>query len=147
MTAQTEFVVYLPDGSIVRSGSCPLAMVASQAHREGEAVLLGSAQHDLHYIIDGDIYPFTEGERKAKRSMKPGFIWKMPERIAVDSRTPQDHIAATRARRDALLLACDWTQLPDVPLATKQAWAAYRQALRDITNQPDPLAIEWLAPP
>ena len=32
--------------------------------------------------------------------------------------------------RDRLLVACDWTQLPDTP-ADKTAWAAYRQALRD----------------
>jgi hypothetical protein len=52
-----------------------------------------------------------------------------------------------RARRDALLAPTDWTQLPDVPLATKEAWATYRQALRDITNQPDPTDIVWPTPP
>jgi len=38
-----------------------------------------------------------------------------------------------RRQRNALLAACDWTQLPDVPLdaATKAKWSAYRQALRD----------------
>lgn len=41
-----------------------------------------------------------------------------------------------RALRQARLTACDWTQMPDVPLspALKTAWAAYRQALRDITE-------------
>jgi len=52
-----------------------------------------------------------------------------------------------RARRDALLVQSDWTQLPDVPLATKEAWAAYRQQLRDITFQPDPHNISWPTPP
>ena len=42
--------------------------------------------------------------------------------------------AVVRAERDTLLLACDWTQLPDSPLDTtpKAAWATYRQELRDI---------------
>ena len=50
-----------------------------------------------------------------------------------------------RRERNARLAACDWTQLDDTPLANteKQAWAAYRQALRDITAQPDPFAITW----
>lgn len=52
-----------------------------------------------------------------------------------------------RARRDVLLAQSDWTQLPDVPLATKAAWADYRQALRDITAQPDPTNITWPVAP
>jgi hypothetical protein len=52
-----------------------------------------------------------------------------------------------RAQRNARLSASDWTQLPDVPLATKEAWAAYRQALRDVTLQSDPFAIDWPVAP
>jgi hypothetical protein len=50
-------------------------------------------------------------------------------------------------RRRRLLASSDWTQLPDVPLATKAIWAIYRQALRDITDQPDPFNIVWPTPP
>lgn len=52
-----------------------------------------------------------------------------------------------RARRDVLLAQSDWTQLPDVPLATKAAWADYRQALRDVTTQSDPTNITWPVAP
>lgn len=53
-----------------------------------------------------------------------------------------------RMRRDALLLECDWTQLPDVPAATRARWAAYRQALREVPSQAGfPDAIEWPVPP
>ena len=52
-----------------------------------------------------------------------------------------------RRRRGELLSACDWTQLPDVSYAQRSAWAAYRQLLRDITSQPDPLSIQWPNPP
>lgn len=65
----------------------------------------------------------------------------------VDPRTPDAEWKLIRAERDRRLLACDWTQLPDVPLATKEAWASYRQALRDITGQPDPFNIVWPAAP
>ena len=42
--------------------------------------------------------------------------------------------AEIRASRNRLLSDCDWTQLTDAPV-DKQAWAIYRQALRDISNQ------------
>lgn len=44
--------------------------------------------------------------------------------------------ASRRSERDTLLLATDWTQLPDVPEATRSRWTAYRQALRDLPAQP-----------
>jgi hypothetical protein len=66
----------------------------------------------------------------------------------VDIRPPEYVVAEVRAKRTYLLAESDWTQLPDVPLATKQAWAAYRQALRDITEQPGfPLEVVWPEPP
>lgn len=65
----------------------------------------------------------------------------------IDPRTDDEMWAAVRAERDARLAATDWTQLPDVPLATKESWAAYRQALRDVTRQVDPRAIAWPPPP
>jgi hypothetical protein len=57
--------------------------------------------------------------------------------------------AAIRSERNAKIADCDWTQLDDTPLTNtqKQAWATYRQALRDITLQPDPFAIEWPVEP
>ena len=39
-----------------------------------------------------------------------------------------------RDLRDELLAASDWTQAPDAPV-DQQAWADYRQALRDIPQQ------------
>ena len=49
---------------------------------------------------------------------------------------PQDEprqIFQMRQMRDMLLRNSDWTQMPDSPLLNeqKQAWAVYRQALRD----------------
>lgn len=47
------------------------------------------------------------------------------------------------AKRKVLLQESDWTQLPDSP-ADKPAWATYRQALRDITEQTNyPIEIDW----
>ncbi len=52
-----------------------------------------------------------------------------------------------REKRNKLLTESDWTQLPDIPQATKELWEPYRQELRDITNQPDPYNITWPNPP
>jgi hypothetical protein len=40
-----------------------------------------------------------------------------------------------RQRRNVLLTETDWTQLPDVPATIREAYMAYRQALRDISKQ------------
>ena len=61
---------------------------------------------------------------------------------AVTADQEWERVRATRNRR---LAASDWAVLPDVPMSEerRQAWAAYRQALRDITRQPDPFKIYW----
>ena len=48
-----------------------------------------------------------------------------PEEIALQN---------LRNERNRLLVETDWTQLPDVPETTKNAWQTYRQELRDITK-------------
>jgi hypothetical protein len=56
--------------------------------------------------------------------------------------------AEARAARDALLAESDWTQLPDVPEATREVWATYRQELRDVPAQSGfPQDIIWPVKP
>ena len=50
----------------------------------------------------------------------------------------QDTLAAQKvAQRKKMLDASDWTQMPDADLTpeVKQAWAKWRQELRDITKK------------
>ena len=50
---------------------------------------------------------------------------------------------AVREERNQRLSACDWTQLSDAPVDSN-AWASYRQALRDLTNQSGfPWTVQW----
>lgn len=51
-----------------------------------------------------------------------------------------------RSERDNKLKLSDWTQVLDAPV-DQTAWAVYRQALRDITEQSDPFNIIWPTPP
>ena len=51
--------------------------------------------------------------------------------------------ADARSQRNRLLSESDWTQVADAPV-DKAAWAAYRQALRDVPQQAGfPVTITW----
>lgn len=69
--------------------------------------------------------------------------WTVTDRTAEEiAQIEADQWANVRSERNAKLAACDWTQLPDAPVDAA-AWAAYRQELRDITEQTDPFNIVW----
>ena len=58
----------------------------------------------------------------------------------------EDVIKAVRARRLQLIAHTDWTQMADHPMSAEQraAWNTYRQALRDVPQQPGfPEAVTW----
>jgi len=60
----------------------------------------------------------------------------------------QTQHAKVRQRRIELLKASDWTQIADYDLgADRDAWAAYRQALRDLADAANPFDITWPQPP
>ncbi|WP_107760670.1 tail fiber assembly protein [Dickeya sp. Secpp 1600] len=54
---------------------------------------------------------------------------------------------AVRRQRDNLLLASDWTQVPDAPV-DQQAWRSYREVLRQVPEQGGfPHNIAWPVSP
>lgn len=91
---------------------------------------------EVKYVVDGALV-----DTPLKPSEHHRFNYET--RQWIDPRTPATQWPIVRQERDRLLASTDWTQLPDVPLATKEAWAVYRQALRDVTLQPDPFNITW----
>lgn len=81
------------------------------------------------------------------RELPPEFIdGQWTQRWVVEPKTAEQiesDAQSVRAQRGQLLIASDWTQLPDAPVA-QSAWAAYRQALRDIPSQQGfPWDIQW----
>jgi hypothetical protein len=99
----------------------------------------GPAPYGVRYFANGDYVERPAG---------------VPDHFILDPATlswracPVMSPLAVRVERDRLLVECDWTQLPDVPLETRDAWAAYRQALRDLTDQPGfPGTVVWPVPP
>ena len=57
--------------------------------------------------------------------------------------TDAEQAKSVRQSRTEKLKDSDWTQVADAPV-DQAAWAAYRQALRDITSQEGfPWTVEW----
>jgi hypothetical protein len=67
------------------------------------------------------------------------------ESYSISPKSLDQSWAAVRQDRNFRLSKSDWTQLPDSPLNEQQKnlAAAYRQQLRDITEQSDPFNIVW----
>jgi hypothetical protein len=62
--------------------------------------------------------------------------------------TYEEQSAIVREQRDRLLTETDWTQAADIPQATKDKWAPYRQALRDVPDQAGfPFDVVWPVKP
>jgi hypothetical protein len=67
--------------------------------------------------------------------------------VTADDAPSHHWLTQMRLQRDRLLAASDWTQTTDDPTGNRDAWAQYRQALRDFpatwtpgpeANFPDP---------
>jgi hypothetical protein len=81
-----------------------------------------------------------------------GYRLNIDTRQWVDTRTDEQkynqRTEDVRNKRNQLLQQSDWTQLSDISAETKALWEPYRQALRDITEQPGyPFSIVWPTPP
>lgn len=127
-------------GQILRSITAPVGMVSVQLTGPDEDWIEGCHPGDAFYIEEFNPVPFP-----ARPSAS--HIFNYTTKQWEDPRTTDTQWPVVRAQRNRLLSASDWTQLPDVPLAAKEAWATYRQALRDVTEQLDPFSISWPTPP
>jgi hypothetical protein len=88
--------------------------------------------------IDGVIRDATPEETAQIEKDRDNFAAIMAAKPAKDA----------REKRDLLLKESDWTQLSDVVLSNKDAWATYRQSLRDVTKQAGfPDSINWPVAP
>lgn len=94
------------------------------------------------YPIVGDEPSHTDRERIAG----PQYVFdgaQVNRVFTVEAIPDAEKAGQVRAERNGLLTASDWTQVADAPV-DKEAWAAYRQALRDITAQPGfPWTVTW----
>lgn len=83
-------------------------------------------------VWDGQKWEYADGPKKAA------------SKIPAQPQTAEEKAAVLRYIRNKKLAVTDWTQLKDVPEATSQAWATYRQDLRDLTAQENfPENVTW----
>jgi hypothetical protein len=113
MFPNTSFPSFGANAQFLKDNSC-LGVTVFKPHNSNIEKLVSAAP----YIEDNQVFtvavePLTEDEVAVKTASQA---------------------AQVRKQRDDLLAVCDWTQLSDAPV-DKQAWATYRQALRDISNQ------------
>lgn len=125
-------------GRIVRKGVAPENMIHLQVPHENESFHVGSCNGATHYRNE-EFLTQPPKPSLAHDWDEANFVWVLNE-----ARKLEIAAVGVRAKRDALLAQSDWTQLPDVPIADNEAWAVYRQALRDITEQPGfPTDVVW----
>ena len=111
-------------GNIVRFIDCPPDHISMQLS-EGEDFYLNCPEGSTHIINDEPFTPVPEGKTIA------GIL------------------AVVRMQRDCKLLASDWTQTMDAPLAPEKRteWAVYRQTLRDFPGTCNPYDPVWPVAP
>ena len=90
----------------------------------------------FHTTAEGNI-PFTAEEEVERDAEEAQWAAGANDRKA----------AKVREERNTKLSETDWTQITDAT-TDKQAWATYRQALRDVTTQTGfPWTITWPTQP
>jgi len=124
-----SYLLYKNDGTVVTKGAAFRVKEAEkEAKKRGLNLLL-----DFDQLVDPFEYRVTNEKTLEK---KPEDQTKLQEEALV----------RMRKRRNAMLRASDWTQLPDVRLSSKEvsAWRDYRDALRDLPDTiTDPYNIVW----
>lgn len=114
-----QFTVYETDtGKILKV----LTQSKEPNLKEGQSFIEGNYPDDLFDIVDGQPVDNVKDTDRVPPT---------EEKELRDQQTPEGSV---RLQRDVLLQKSDWTQLPDANV-DQQAWALYRQALRDVPQQ------------
>jgi hypothetical protein len=104
----------------------------------------------------GTVYQFSmrqgveqvDGKWYTKYVLGPVFVdneeaTAAEQEAAYKAQKDAEQAKAVRDDRNKRLADCDWTQVADAPV-DKAAWAAHRQALRDVTAQEGfPWNVQW----
>lgn len=111
--------------------------------------LWGNIIHRVSGGADFAIYGNLNNENDYNQNVVFLDESKKPAWSAVEAGKNGEGWMVVNGERKGKLESCDWTVLPDVPMAAEKRteWETYRQALRDITTQPDPFNITWPTPP
>lgn len=121
-----SYVIYdTTTGYVIKTITCTERMVQLNT-KEGQAYIEGRVSEPNKMVVDGEIIDRPKSEDELRR----------------------EAIGQVLTRRSVALVSSDWTQIGDVPLNNKEAWATYRQALRDIPEQEGyPFNVVWPTEP
>ena len=100
------------------------------------------SSYGVESVVVADIPSYTERTQIVTQETQPSLVggawtlgWTVTDKTSAEVQEYDDNQAdSVRAERDDLLAQSDWTQVADAPVDAT-AWATYRQALRDITDQ------------
>ena len=154
MSGLAFYTLYHPATGEIVGGFTAFPSDVGQNVRTGCDVIPGKFEAGTCFVTNGKAAAYSDAER-ARKLVKPEFpaAWSNESMSWVDTRSSQERIAQqwvkVRAERDALLESTDWVVIKQAeaggPLPTP--WRQYRDALRDITVQPDPFNLVWPTPP
>jgi hypothetical protein len=90
---------------------------------------------------DGSVYEYTHPFTYDADEDAVYGTWQQTDVI---DRINEAKAKGIREQRDVLLDESDFAMLPDAPVANVEEWKTYRQALRDIPQQPGfPTEVTW----
>jgi len=124
-------------------------MIVKTAYEKDTGNLLYSVEGNEGFLVaqDTDDIGFVDGsyDSTTYRVVNGSVVHKSAEEIeAQEIARAWIELKSERNRR---LANSDWTQVSDAPV-DRAAWAAYRQALRELPdNTPDPFNPVWPVPP
>lgn len=116
---------------------------------ERDALPEGVIAIEVPMEVSSDTYYMVNDVPTPKPPVPVQGRWDFDSAIGKWCKNSEQMWWQVRHRRDGLLTATDWVVLraqesgSEVPVE----WTEYRQALRDITNQPDPFNITWPTAP
>jgi hypothetical protein len=132
------YSTYGPDGYISGVISGVSGVSVEEILAPGDSYVEGSYEPNADRVVNGAVVKAPPRPSPYHHYDKATSAWvQNNEALWID----------VRAKRNQLLAASDWTQYADVSIPNKSEWATYRQALRDVTNQSDPLNIVWPVAP
>jgi hypothetical protein len=141
--------VYVIDGNIAKYPMTMSDIYAMFRGRDVREITL-TAKHNLGIY---EVFPTGHGSHYSKNYIENNPVWDGDKwieswsEIDASAEEIEERLARQweriRRERNRFLADSDWTQFVDSPLSAekKAEFQAYRQELRDITEQPDPFDI------
>lgn len=136
-----NYVAHQANGKIIQVGICPEDALQFQCGIETKKLLTPTLiDPATFYVVNGELAPLPT---------KPGENYEFDYEAKAWVYNAVEAWGVLRYKRDQLIAATDWrvTKAMESGSSLSAPWVAYRQALRDVTNQSDPLNIVWPVEP